>query len=183
MRHGFKKRTLNKKIAHRRAMFANLANALAKHEQIKTTLPKAKELSPVFEKLITKAKAGDLHARRQLVSFLRDEAMAEKMISVLAVRYKDRKGGYVRVLKAGFRFGDCAPMAIVELVDRDVTAKGKDSGQIVEVEADADVKATKVAKEKAPKTEKIKLHREKTTKVKSEVVAAPKMIKKTNKGV
>ena len=161
MRHGFKKRTLNKKIAHRRAMFANLANALTKHEQIKTTLPKAKELSPVFEKLITKAKVGDLHARRQLLSFLRDEAMVEKMISVLAVRYKDRQGGYVRVLKAGFRFGDCAPMAIVELVDRDVTAKGKDSGQIVEVEAEAEApvkeeveKAPKAKKEKAEKVEK-----------------------------
>ena len=161
MRHGFKKRTLNKKIAHRRAMFANLANALTKHEQIKTTLPKAKELSPVFEKLITKAKVGDLHARRQLLSFLRDEAMVEKMIAVLAPRYKERKGGYVRVLKAGFRFGDCAPMAIVELVDRDVTAKGKDSGQIVEVEAEAEApvkeeveKAPKAKKEKAEKTEK-----------------------------
>ncbi len=161
MRHGFKKRTLNKKIAHRRAMFANLANALTKHEQIKTTLPKAKELSPVFEKLITKAKVGDLHARRQLLSFLRDEAMVEKMIAVLAARYKERKGGYVRVLKAGFRFGDCAPMAIVELVDRDVTAKGKDSGQIVEVEAEAEApvkeeveKAPKAKKEKAEKTEK-----------------------------
>jgi len=160
MRHGFKKRTLNKKIAHRRAMFANLANALAKHEQIKTTLPKAKELSPVFEKLITKAKIGDLHARRQLISFLRDEAMVEKMISVLAPRYKERQGGYVRVLKAGFRFGDCAPMAIVELVDRDVTAKGKDSGQIVEVEAEAETpvkeaeKAPKAKKEKAEKVEK-----------------------------
>ncbi len=160
MRHGFKKRTLNKKIAHRRAMFANLANALAKHEQIKTTLPKAKELSPVFEKLITKAKVGDLHARRQLLSFLRDEAMVEKMIAVLAPRYKERNGGYVRVLKAGFRFGDCAPMAIVELVDRDVTAKGKDSGQIVEVEAEAEApvakeeKAPKAKKEKAEKAEK-----------------------------
>ena len=161
MRHGFKKRTLNKKIAHRRAMFANLASALTKHEQIKTTLPKAKELSPVFEKLITKAKVGDLHARRQLLSFLRDEAMVEKMIAVLAPRYKERKGGYVRVLKAGFRFGDCAPMAIVELVDRDVTAKGKDSGQIVEVEAEAEApvkeeaeKAPKAKKEKAEKAEK-----------------------------
>lgn len=149
MRHGFKKRTLNKKSAHRRALFANLATALAKHEQIKTTLPKAKELSPVFEKLITKAKKADLAARRALISFMGDEAMAEKMISVLAPRYKDRHGGYVRVLKAGFRFGDCAPMAIVELVDRDVTAKGKDSGKVVEVEAAEEVKAEKAAK-KAP---------------------------------
>ncbi len=155
MRHGFKKRTLNKKIAHRRAMFANMVAALAKHEQIKTTLPKAKELSPVFEKLITKAKDGTLHARRQLISFVRDEAMVEKMLSVLAPRYKDRQGGYVRVLKAGFRFGDCAPMAIVELVDRDVTAKGKDSGQIVEVEAEPETKADKAPKaKKADKAEK-----------------------------
>lgn len=147
MRHGFKKRTLNRKSAHRRALFANLSVALAKHEQIKTTLPKAKELSPVFEKLITKAKKADLASRRALISFMGDEAMAEKMISVLAPRYKERHGGYVRVLKAGFRFGDCAPMAIVELVDRDVTAKGKDSGKVVEVEATAEeVKAEKPAK-------------------------------------
>lgn len=172
MRHGFKKRTLNKKIAHRRAMFANLANALTKHEQIKTTLPKAKELSPVFEKLITKAKVGDLHARRQLLSFLRDEAMVEKMIAVLAARYKERQGGYVRVLKAGFRFGDCAPMAIVELVDRDVTAKGKDSGQIVEVEAEAETPVKEEKAEKAPKAKKEKA--EKTEK-------APKAKKTTKK--
>ena len=140
MRHGFTKRTLNMKIAHRRAVFANMAVALAKHEQIKTTLPKAKELRPIFEKLVTKSKENTLHVRRQLLSFLRDEAIVEKMLTVLGPRYKERKGGYVRVLKAGFRFGDCAPMAIVELVDRDITAKGKDSGQIVEVEADAPVK-------------------------------------------
>ena len=148
MRHGFKKRTLNKKIAHRRAMFANMAVALVKHEQIKTTLPKAKELRPIFEKMVTKAKTNTLHVRRQLLSFLRDEVAAEKMLSVLGVRYKERQGGYVRVLKAGFRFGDCAPMAIVELVDRDVTAKGKDSGKIVEVETEEKVEA------KAEKTEK-----------------------------
>ena len=172
MRHGFKKRTLNKKIAHRRAMFANLASALTKHEQIKTTLPKAKELSPVFEKLITKAKVGDLHARRQLLSFLRDEAMVEKMIAVLAARYKDRQGGYVRVLKAGFRFGDCAPMAIVELVDRDVTAKGKDSGQIVEVEAEAETPVKEEKAEKAPKAKKEKAEK---------VEKAPKAKKTTKK--
>ncbi|MGN1063517.1 MAG: 50S ribosomal protein L17 [Alphaproteobacteria bacterium] len=151
MRHGFKKRTLNRTSAHRRALFANLATALAKHEQIKTTLPKAKELSPVFEKLITRAKKADLAARRALISFMGDEAVVNKMITVLAPRYKDRQGGYVRVLKAGFRFGDCAPMAIVELVDRDVTAKGKDSGRIVEVEADTDKKADK----KEAKAEKV----------------------------
>ena len=155
MRHGFKKRTLNKKIAHRRAMFANMAVALVKHEQIKTTLPKAKELRPIFEKMVTKAKTNTLHIRRQLLSFLRDEKAVEKMLTVLGVRYKERKGGYVRVLKAGFRFGDCAPMAIVELVDRDVTAKGKDSGAVVEVSAEAEKPAEKPAKAaKAPKAEK-----------------------------
>jgi large subunit ribosomal protein L17 len=148
MRHGFKKRTLNKKIAHRRAMFANMAVSLVKHEQIKTTLPKAKELRPIFEKLVTKGKENTLHIRRQLLSFLRDEKAVEKILTVLGPRYKERQGGYVRVLKAGFRFGDCAPMAVVELVDRDVTAKGKDSGQIVEVEAEAPVE------EKAPKGKK-----------------------------
>lgn len=126
MRHGFKHRTLNRTAAHRRAMFANMAVSLAKHEQIKTTLPKAKELRPIFEKLITKAKDNTLHARRQLIAFMRDEVIVEKMLSVLAPRYKNRSGGYVRVLKAGFRFGDCAPMAIIELVERDVSAKGKD---------------------------------------------------------
>ena len=165
MRHGFKKRTLNKKIAHRRSMFANMAVALVKHEQIKTTLPKAKELRPIFEKMVTKAKTNTLHIRRQLLSFLRDEVAVEKMLTVLGARYKERKGGYVRVLKAGFRFGDCAPMAIVELVDRDVTAKGKDSGQVVTVDteekaekpAEKPAKAAKVEKEaKAPKTTKTK---------------------------
>lgn len=146
MRHGFKKRTLNKKIAHRRAMFANMAVSLVKHEQIKTTLPKAKELRPIFEKLVTKGKENTLHIRRQLLSFLRDEKAVEKILTVLGPRYKERKGGYVRVLKAGFRFGDCAPMAVVELVDRDVTAKGKDSGQIVEVETEATEEAPKAKK-------------------------------------
>lgn len=131
MNHRNSKRKLNKSFAHRRAMFANMANALIKHEQIKTTLPKAKELRPVFEKLITIAKVGDLHKRRQLVAFLRDEKMADKLIATLAPRYKDRNGGYTRVLKAGLRYGDCAPMALIELVDRDVNAKGQDSGVVV----------------------------------------------------
>ena len=146
MRHGFKKRTLNKKAAHRRSMFANMAVSLIKHEQIKTTLPKAKELRPIVEKLITKGKTNTLHVRRQLISFLRDEAMVEKLLTVLAPRYQSRPGGYVRVLKAGFRFGDCAPMGIIELVDRDVTAKGKDSGQVVEIAEE--VKEEKPAKAK-----------------------------------
>lgn len=150
MRHGFKKRTLNKKIAHRRSMFANMAVALTKHEQIKTTLPKAKELRPIFEKLVTKGKENTLHIRRQLLSFLRDDKAVEKMLTVLGPRYKERKGGYVRVLKAGFRFGDCAPMAIVELVDRDITAKGKDSGQVVEVATEAETPAEEVKAEKKP---------------------------------
>lgn len=150
MRHGFKKRTLNKKIAHRRSMFANMAVALTKHEQIKTTLPKAKELRPIFEKLVTKGKENTLHIRRQLLSFLRDDKAVEKILTVLGPRYKERKGGYVRVLKAGFRFGDCAPMAIVELVDRDITAKGKDSGQVVEVAAEAETPAEEVKAEKKP---------------------------------
>ena len=181
MRHGFKKRTLNKKIAHRRAMFANMANALIKHEQIKTTLPKAKELSPIFEKLITKAEDGTLHARRQLISFLRDEAMVEKMMTVLVKRYEKRNGGYVRVLKAGFRFGDCAPMAIVELVDRDVNAKGQDSGKIVEVEADAEKTETK--KSAAPKDEKVtKVHKEKAQKVNSKAAAKTQVVRRANMG-
>ena len=158
MRHGFKKRTLNKKIAHRRSMFANMAVSLIKHEQIKTTLPKAKELRPIVEKLITKGKTNTLHVRRQLISFLRDEAMVEKVLSVISPRYQSRPGGYVRVLKAGFRYGDCAPMAIIELVDRDVTAKGKDSGQIVEVEAETPAVETKAevveTAEKPKKTRK-----------------------------
>ena len=155
-------RTLNKDTAHRRAMFANLANALIKHEQIKTTLPKAKELSPLFEKLVTKAEDGTLHARRQLMSFLREEKMVEKLMTVLVKRYEKRNGGYVRVLKAGFRYGDSAPMAIVELVDRDVNAKGQDSGKVVEVaateekvEAKAETKQPKVTKPRSEKAGKI----------------------------
>ena len=162
MRHGMRTRTLNKDTAHRRAMFANLANALIKHEQIKTTLPKAKELSPLFEKLVTKAEDGTLHARRQLMSFLREEKMVEKLMTVLVKRYEKRNGGYVRVLKAGFRYGDSAPMAIVELVDRDVNAKGQDSGKVVEVaateekvEAKAETKQPKVTKPRAEKAGKI----------------------------
>lgn len=128
MRHNMSGRKLGRKSGHRRAMFANLANALIKHEQISTTLPKAKDLRPVVEKLVTLGKRGDLHARRQVMAVLRDADLTAKLFSVLADRYKERKGGYTRVLKAGFRYGDNAPMAIVEFVDRDPTAKGKDSG-------------------------------------------------------
>jgi large subunit ribosomal protein L17 len=128
MRHRLQGRKLNRTSSHRKAMFANMAVALIKHEQIKTTLPKAKELRPVVEKLVTLGKRGDLHARRLLIAKTRDAGTAAKLIDTLAPRYQDRSGGYLRVLKAGFRFGDNAPMAIIEFVDRDVSAKGQDSG-------------------------------------------------------
>jgi large subunit ribosomal protein L17 len=142
MRHGLAGRKLNRTSAHRKAMFANMAVALIKHEQIKTTLPKAKELRPVVEKLITLGKRGNLHARRQAMSVLHDTKIADKLFSTLADRYADRQGGYTRVLKAGFRYGDAAPMAVIELVDRDPEAKGQDSGPVQiqedeELEADA----------------------------------------------
>ena|SRR3974390_1363329 len=128
MRHGKVHRKLNKKPAHRRAMFANMCASLIKHEQIMTTLPKAKELRPVVEKLVTLGKKGDLHARRQAISEIRDVAMVKKLFEVLAPRYKERHGGYTRIMKAGFRYGDNAPRAVIEFVDRDVDAKGQDSG-------------------------------------------------------
>jgi large subunit ribosomal protein L17 len=138
MRHGMSGRKLNRKSQHRKAMFSNMAAALIKHEQIKTTLPKAKDLRPIAEKLITLGKRGDLHARRQAYAYLRDDAMVSKLFSSLAERYKTRAGGYSRVLKAGFRYGDAAPMAIIELVDRDPAAKGQDSGPPQNVGGDAD---------------------------------------------
>jgi large subunit ribosomal protein L17 len=113
-------------------MFANMAAALIKHEQIVTTLPKAKDLRPVVEKLVTLGKRGDLHARRQAASELRDDAMVKKLFDVLGPRYKERSGGYTRVLKAGFRYGDSAPVAVIEFVDRDADAKGQDSGPVQE---------------------------------------------------
>jgi large subunit ribosomal protein L17 len=128
MRHGKSGRKLNRTSSHRKAMFANMAAALIKHEQIVTTLPKAKDLRPVAEKLITLAKRGDVHARRQAMSRVRDEDQVKKLFEVLGERYSERKGGYTRVLKAGFRYGDSAPMAVIELVDRDPSAKGLDSG-------------------------------------------------------
>ncbi len=130
MRHGMGHRKFNRTKGHRRALLANLANALLKHEQISTTLPKAKDLRPYVEKLITLGKAGALHNRRQAAATLRDDAVVAKLFNVLATRYKDRKGGYTRILKAGFRYGDAAPMAVIELVDRDVDAKGLDSGPV-----------------------------------------------------
>ncbi|MBU0799981.1 MAG: 50S ribosomal protein L17 [Alphaproteobacteria bacterium] len=128
MRHGMKLRKLNRKSQHRLAMFANMAAALIKHEQIVTTLPKAKALKPFVEKMITLGKKGGLSNRRLAIGQVRDEEQVRKLFDTLAERYKDRQGGYTRVLKAGFRYGDAAPMAIIELVDRDVNAKGQDSG-------------------------------------------------------
>lgn len=124
MRHARGYRRLNRTHEHRKALFANMAGSLIEHEQIKTTLPKAKELRPVIEKLITLAKRGDLHARRLAASQLKEDKDVAKLFDVLAARYKDRAGGYTRVLKAGFRYGDMAPMAIIEFVDRDPAAKG-----------------------------------------------------------
>ena len=124
MRHGIAHRKLNRTASHRKAMFANMAASLIEHEQIKTTLPKAKELRRIADKLITLAKRGDLHARRQAVSKVRDEAAVKKLFEVFGERYKDRNGGYTRVLKAGFRHGDNAPRAVIELVDRDEDARG-----------------------------------------------------------
>jgi large subunit ribosomal protein L17 len=136
MRHGNSGRKLHRTSSHRQAMFKNMAAALIKHEQIVTTLPKAKELRPIVEKMITLAKRGDLHARRLAYARLRDEAMTKKLFEVLADRYKDRQGGYTRVLKAGFRYGDAAAMAVIELVDRDEDARGQDSGPTMQVETE-----------------------------------------------
>ncbi|MGN7437868.1 MAG: 50S ribosomal protein L17 [Alcanivorax sp.] len=136
MKHRIKQRKLNRTSSHRKAMLANMAASLVKHEQIVTTLPKAKELRPYVEKLITMGKQAAANPdravakRRQAISKMRDEAQVKKIFDVLAERYADRPGGYVRVLKAGFRYGDAAPMAVIELVDRDVDAKGQDSGPV-----------------------------------------------------
>ena len=130
MKHRMKGRKLNRTSTHRKALWTNMASSLIKHEQIKTTLPKAKELKPIVEKLITLGKKGELSHRRQALSKLADKNQVAKLFDVLAERYKDRQGGYVRVLKAGFRYGDNAPMAIIELVDRDESAKGQDSGPV-----------------------------------------------------
>ena len=128
MRHRLSGRKLNRTSAHRKAMFANMAVALIKHEQIKTTLPKAKDLRRVVDRLVTLGKRGDLHARRQALAVLKDTKITAKLFDELAERYKERPGGYTRVLKAGFRYGDMAPMGIIELVDRNPEAKGQDSG-------------------------------------------------------
>ncbi|HKH81012.1 MAG TPA: 50S ribosomal protein L17 [Methylovirgula sp.] len=131
MYHGRAKRRFNRTHEHRKAMFANLAQALIKHEQIMTTLPKAKDLRSVVEKLVTLGKRADLHARRQAIAQVKDADLVKKLFDVLGPRYKTRNGGYTRVLKAGFRQGDDAPMGVIEFVDRDVEAKGKDSGPTV----------------------------------------------------
>src|SRR6202789_2036982 len=138
MRHGVAGRKLGVTSSHRLAMFRNMAHALLKHEQITTTLPKAKELRPVAEKLITLGKRGGLHARRQAYATLRDDVIVAKLFGTLADRYKARAGGYTRVLKAGIRYGDAASMAVIELVDRDPSAKGQDSGPKAEVAEDSE---------------------------------------------
>src|SRR6516164_588599 len=137
MRHRKAHRKLNRTAEHRRSLLANMTAALIKHEQIITTLPKAKDLRPIMEKLVTLGKRGDLHARRQAIAQVRDVAMVRKLFEVLGPRYKERNGGYTRVMKAGFRYGDNAPVAVIELVDRDVDAKGQDSGPKAEQGAEA----------------------------------------------
>ena len=134
MRHGMSGRKLNRTSGERKALFMGLASSLLKHEQIQTTLPKAKDLRPIVEKVITLGKRGDLSARRQIISRLGDVDLTDKVMSSLAERYKQRPGGYVRIIKNGYRFGDNAPMAIIELVDRDVEAKGQNSGPTAEVD-------------------------------------------------
>ena len=131
MKHKIKGKKLNRTSSHRKALFKNMAQAIIKHEQIITTLPKAKTMKPIVDKLITLAKKGSLHARRQAFSKLRDDKMVTKLFETLASRYADRRGGYTRVLKAGYRYGDSAAMAVIELVDRDEDARGKDSGPVL----------------------------------------------------
>jgi len=136
MRHARGYRRLNRTHEHRKALFANMAGSLIEHEQIKTTLPKAKELRPIVEKMITLAKRGDLHARRQAASKLKQDKHVAKLFEVLGPRFKERNGGYVRIMKAGFRYGDMAPMAIIEFMDRDPNAKGaEDKARVAEEEA------------------------------------------------
>jgi len=141
MRHNNRGRKFHRTAEHRKAMFMNLAGALIKHEQITTTLPKAKDLRPIVEKLVTLGKRGDLHARRQAIAEMRDVGMVKKLFDVLGPRYKDRKGGYTRILKAGFRHGDNAAVGVIEFVDRDESAKGLDSGPVQERRVDEDATA------------------------------------------
>lgn len=134
MRHGLAHRKLNRTSEHRKAMFANMASSLIEHEQIVTTLPKAKDLRPIVEKLVTLAKKGDLASRRRAIAKIRNKDMAKKLFDVIGPRYEERNGGYVRIMKAGFRYGDNAPMAVIEFVDRDEDAKGKADRERVEKE-------------------------------------------------
>lgn len=138
MRHRRAHRRLNRTASHRKALFANMASALIKHEQIVTTLPKAKELRPIADKLITLAKRGGLHARRQAIAQIGDKDQVKKLFETLGPRYQERNGGYTRVLRAGFRYGDNAPLAVIELVDRDPEAKGQDSGPSAETDESED---------------------------------------------
>jgi large subunit ribosomal protein L17 len=138
MKHKIKGKKLNRTSSHRKALFKNMAQAIIKHEQIITTLPKAKTMKPIVEKLITLAKKGSLHAKRQAYSKLRDDKMVTKLFGTLATRYADRAGGYTRVLKAGYRYGDAAAMAVIELVDRDEDARGLDSGPVLKITDSSD---------------------------------------------
>ena len=138
MKHKIKGKKLNRTSSHRKALFKNMAQAIIKHEQIITTLPKAKTMKPIVEKLITLAKKGSLHAKRQAYSKLRDDKMVTKLFGTLATRYADRVGGYTRVLKAGYRYGDAAAMAVIELVDRDEDARGLDSGPVQNITESSD---------------------------------------------
>ena len=138
MKHKIKGKKLNRTSSHRKALFKNMAQAIIKHEQIITTLPKAKTMKPIVEKLITLAKKGSLHAKRQAYSKLRDDKMVTKLFGTLATRYADRGGGYTRVLKAGYRYGDAAAMAVIELVDRDEDARGLDSGPVQNITESSD---------------------------------------------
>ena len=139
MRHNISGRKLNRTSSHRKAMFSNMVNALIKHEQITTTLPKAKELRPIIEKMVTLSRKNDLHSRRQAISKLQDNDMVKKLFDVLGPRYAERAGGYTRIIKAGFRYGDSAPMAVIEFVDRDKDAKGQDSGPIQVQESEEEI--------------------------------------------
>lgn len=141
MRHKRSGRKLNRTSSHRKAMFQNMTQALVKHEQITTTLPKAKELRPLVEKLVTLGRSNSLHARRLLIARTRCETTAAKIIDVLAPRYQERPGGYIRIMKAGFRYGDNAPLAVIEFVDRDIDAKGQDSGPVHRDEDDEEALA------------------------------------------
>ena len=139
MKHNIKNKKLNKNSSHRKSMFMNLSNSLIKHEQITTTLPKAKELKRFIEKIITLGKKGDLLSRRKSISILQDVKMTKKVFDIFSDRYKERNGGYTRIIKLGNRFGDNAPMAVIELVDRDEEAKGKDSGPVIEKKSSEEV--------------------------------------------